>query len=187
MFSVYNITMRKALFLCLSAALYSGDMTQPRYSASGALVRPEGYRQWIFVGANYGMGYTEGDAKAQAKPSTFHNVYIQREAYALYGKTGRFPDKTMLVMEVVRPGTNASINRRGMFQDEYVGIEVALKDESRFDGKWAYFNFIGAEGKPLAESKPFAKEACWSCHNQHGAVDNVFVQFYPVLRAARPK
>jgi hypothetical protein len=178
--------MRKAVFLFLTAALYSGEMTQPRFTKADALIRPEGYRHWMFVGANYGMGYTEGDPKAQAKPSTFHNVYIQPEAFKQYEATGRFPDKTMLVMEVVKPGTNASINRRGMFQDEYIGIEVALKDEKRFDGKWAYFNFIGAAGKPLAESKAFPKESCWSCHNQHGAVDNVFVQFYPVLRAARP-
>ena len=178
--------MRKAACLFLATALYSGEMSQPRFTPSNALLRPEGYRHWMFVGANYGMGYTEGDAKAPAKPTTFHNIYIQPDSYRHYARTGQFPDKTMLVMEVVKPATNASINRRGMFQDEYLGIEVALKDEKRFDGKWAYFNFIGADGKPLAESKPFAKQACWSCHNQHGAVDNVFVQFYPVLRAARP-
>ena len=92
----------------------------------------------------------------------------------------------MLVMEVIRPGTNASINKRGMFQDQFVGVEVALKDESRFPEKWAYFNFIGAGGKALSKAKPFAKDRCWTCHNEHGAVDNVFVQFYPVLREARP-
>ena len=178
--------MRKAACLLLATALYSEEMIQPRFKGSETLIRPEGYRHWMFVGANYGMGYTEGDAKAQAKPATFHNIYIQPQAYDHYVRTGLFPDKTMLVMEVVKPGTNASINRRGMFQQDYLGIEVALKDEKRFQGKWAYFNFIGQADEPLAESKPFPNQSCWSCHNQHGAVDNVFVQFYPVLRAARP-
>ena len=64
---------------------------------------------------------------------------------------------------------------------------MALKDEKRFPEKWAYFNFIGSKAPPLPQAKPFPKEACWNCHNQHAAADNVFVQFYPVLREAKPK
>ncbi|MBI3210116.1 MAG: cytochrome P460 family protein [Candidatus Solibacter usitatus] len=67
-----------------------------------------------------------------------------------------------------------------------MGIEVALKDSAKFPDKWAYFNFIGEGGKPMADSGAFRKEQCWKCHNEHGASDNVFVQFYPVLRDARP-
>ena len=179
---------KKGLLLLLVTLLAGAEMSLPRYTPDGQLVRPEGYRHWMFVGANYGMGYTEGDANAAQRPTTFHNIYIQPEAYQHYVRTGTFPDRTMLVMEVVRPGTNASINKRGMFQDIFVGIEVALKDETRFpQDKWAYFNFIGPEGKPLAQSKPFGRQACWSCHNEHGAVDNVFVQFYRVLREEREK
>src|SRR5207249_1007671 len=81
-------------------------------------------------------------------------------------------------------GGNASINKRGQFEDRFIGIEAAVKDEKRFPEKWAYFDFIGASGQALARAKPFPKEACWQCHNQHGAADNVFVQFYPVLRVA---
>ena len=91
----------------------------------------------------------------------------------------------MLVMEVVASGTNASINRRGHFQDRLTGLEVALKDENRFPEKWAYFNFTGEGGMLLPKARPFPKQTCWNCHHEHGAVDNVFVQFYPVLREAR--
>jgi hypothetical protein len=119
--------MRLALALALSALVIIAEtMPGPKYNGE-TLVRPEGYREWMFVGANYGMGYTEGEAKKES-PATFHNIYIQREAYQAYQKTGKFPDKTMLVMEVIRPGTNASINKKGMFQNEFVGVEVALKD-----------------------------------------------------------
>lgn len=154
-------------------------MPEPRYTSSGRLVRPEGYREWMFVGANQGMGYVEGQAKPRVN---YHNIYIQREAYRTFRDTGKFPDKTMLVMELTSVGTNASINKQGTFEDRFIGIEVALKDDSRFAEKWAYFNFIGEADKPLADAGAMRKEACWSCHNQHGAVDNVFVQFYPVLR-----
>jgi hypothetical protein len=54
---------------------------------------------------------------------------------------------------------------------------VHIKDAARFPGKWAFF--------PLDEAKPtkqIPKEAvCYSCHEQHGAVDTTFVQFYPTL------
>jgi hypothetical protein len=174
-----------ALIFALAAVAGSQQsMFEPRFSDGNQLVRPEGYREWMFVGSNLNMGYTEG--AEPPKESRFHNIYIQREAYREYAATGKFPDKTVLVMEVIAAGTNASINKRGQFEDKHLGIEVALKDEKRFPEKWAYFNFIGAGGAPLAQSKAFAKDACWKCHNEHAASDNVFVQFYPVLREAKP-
>jgi len=176
---------RFATFLLALAAALGGEekMAEPRYAEGNQLIRPEGYREWMFVGSNLNMGYTEG---AKPKESRFHNIYIQREAYRQFALTGAFPDKTMLVMEVLTAGANASINKRGQFADRWVGVEVALKDEKRFPEKWAYFNFIGKGGEALGKATPFPKDACWKCHNAHGAVDNVFVQFYPVLRAARP-
>lgn len=171
---------------CLAVSLAAEPMPQPRFTADNQLLIPQGYREWIFVGANFGMGYSElPPGQVAAKPGKFHNIYIQRQAFDHFARTGAFPDKTMLVMEIVQPATNASINRQGVFQDRYVGIEVAVKDEQRFPGKWAYFAFFDSEGKQLPQAKAFPKKACWDCHNQHGAVDNVFVQFYPVLRAAR--
>jgi hypothetical protein len=173
--------------LLMSGSLGSQDVTRmagPRYAEGNQLLRPEGYREWMFVGASIGMGYTEGQSSPAAP---FHNIYMQREAYKQFAATGTFPDKTMLVMEVVSAGTDASINKRGRFGDRSLGVEVALKDEARFPEKWAYFNFIGKGGTQLPQAKAFPKEACWKCHNEHGAVDNVFVQFYPVLREARQK
>lgn len=164
-------------------AAEDAGMPKPKFSSDGKLVRPEGYREWMFVGSSLGMGYTEG--QAPAKP-TFHNIYIQREAFQEYKRSGKFPENTMLVMDVLNPGKDVSINKQGAFSDQFVGFEVALKS-SRVDGGWAYYNFISpTPGKPLAESKAFEKDRCWNCHNKHGAFDNVFLQFYPALREARP-
>ena len=159
-------------------------MPVPKYTPAGRLIRPEGFREWMFVGANLGMGYSEGQTNSRV---TYHSIYIQREAYRQYANTGTFPNLTMLVMEVFSQGTNASINKKGSFADKSIGIEVALKDEARFPEKWAYFNFIGEGDKPLADAGAFRKDACWNCHNKHGAVDNVFVQFYPTLRDLKLK
>ena len=57
-------------------------------------------------------------------------------------------------------------------------MEVEVKDESHFPGKWAFYEF----GRSAASAKPLpATASCYSCHAQNGAVDNTFVQFYPTL------
>ncbi len=176
---------RLAILLLLAGGILGSEeaqrMAEPRYGPGNQLLRPEGYRAWMFVGASLGMGYSDGQAPRNA---AFHNIYIQPEAYRYFAAHGKFPDKTMLVMENVAAGTNVSINRSGQFEDRFQGIEMAVKDEGRFPEKWAYFKCIGSGGTPLAQARPFPKEACWSCHHEHGAADNVFVQFYPVLKEA---
>ncbi len=58
-----------------------------------------------------------------------------------------------------------------------MGLEVHVKDEARFQGKWAFFGF--GEGK-TAKMVPTTAE-CYKCHAEHAAVDTTFVQFYPTL------
>ena len=58
-----------------------------------------------------------------------------------------------------------------------MGVEVHIKDEAKFPGKWAFFSFDDGKVGSL-----FPKQAaCYSCHEAHGAVDTTFVQFYPTL------
>ena len=47
-----------------------------------------------------------------------------------------------MVLEVREAKSKGSINERGHFQDtEIMGFEVHVKDEARFPGKWAFFDF----------------------------------------------
>ena len=93
-------------------------------------------------------------------------------------RTGKWPDRTMFVLELRASSDQGSILESGRFQKEVVGIEASVKDERRFPEKWAYFGFEGGS----KEASPFPKSAgCLSCHQQHAAVDNTFVQFYPTL------
>jgi Cytochrome P460 len=183
----------RIVMLALAAAAFAGaagPALMPRFDDSGRMLRPEGYRRWVFMGANYGMGYSEGETLAtqKAKDATFHNIYVQPKAFDHFAKTGEYPEGAMLVMEVVKPGTHASINKQGVFQDKVMGIEVGVKDSKRFGKeKWAYFKFFKGDGEPLNEAKAYPKEACWNCHNEHGAADNTFSQFYPAAREARPE
>jgi hypothetical protein len=117
----------------------------------------------------------------------FTNVFIKPEAYREFVKTGEFPDGTVFVLEIRRSESSGSINKGGQYQNRLVGIEASVKDTKRFPEKWAYFGFIGPGGAPLPQAKAFSKDACWKCHAEHAAADNVFLQFYPALREAREK
>src|SRR5271166_1809065 len=148
----------------------------PTYTADGKLEFPANYRQWIYLTSGVDMSYSPNGM--QMDHSMFDNVFVNPEAYKAFLQTGTWPDKTMLVLEVRVAGTNASINKSGHFQtSELMGREVHVKDEARFDGKWAFFSF-----EDDSPSKMVPKEAaCYSCHQQHAAVDTTFVQFYPTL------
>ncbi|HKM86638.1 MAG TPA: cytochrome P460 family protein [Terriglobales bacterium] len=71
----------------------------------------------------------------------------------------------------------------GTLSDRLDGVGVEVKDETRFPDKWAYFNF--AEDTKSASANP--KAGCWSCHDEHAAVEHVFVQFYPTLKPVAKK
>ena len=152
-------------------------MPRPQYTAENRLILPDGYRNWVFVGASIGLSYSE-ETKGEG-PGMFHHIYTQPDAYAHYRQTGKFPEKTMFVMEVYRPEQKVSPNKQGYFEGERVAIEISVKDREKFPEGWAYFNF--GDGKKT-EARPIPKSSCFDCHLQHGADDNVFVQFYPVLR-----
>ena len=156
----------------------------PAYTDDGLLRRPEGFDTWVFVGASLGLSYS--DHAEEYGKELFHNVYLDPSAYREYQRSGTFPDKTMLAMAVYRGSKKASNppKLQGVFQDELVSLEVAVKDSERFDEGWAYFDFGGPPHREAAKAFPAAK--CSTCHAEHGADDHVFVQFYPVLRAVKP-
>lgn len=164
--AVVVYTSRRALSQDLAASA-------PQYTSDGKLVRPENYREWIYVSSGLGMNY---GPVSHGTPA-FTNVFVAPAAYRHFAATGHWPDKTEFVLEVYRAASHSSINKQGSFQDKLLGVEAEVKDESRFPEKWAYFG-LGVKGE--AGSK-FSQDQCWSCHNQNGAVENTFVQFYPTL------
>lgn len=148
----------------------------PAYSQDGRLLFPAHYREWVFLSSGVDMSY---NPKAIATGHTvFDNVFVNPEAYATFLQTGSWPDKTILVLEARMGMEKGSINHLGHYQGTQVmGIEVHVKDEARFPGKWAFFDFDNEVSGSI-----FPKEAaCYSCHADHAAVDTTFVQFYPTL------
>ena len=172
---------------------------EPRYAPGGDLLLPTGFDTWVFVGSNLGLSYSSDAAAAASAPpprapmQQFHNVAINRAAYDYFLANGRFPDRTVLVMQVFEAADKEprGVLVSGVFDGRRVGLEVAVKNASRPDGKttpWAYYNFTDPSDrtKVLASAKAFPDEACANCHALHASIDNVWVQFYPTLRDRRP-
>ena len=162
-----------------------GGKSKPGYTADGELMQPTGYREWVYIGTPL----TPNELNPPEAPfPEFHPVYIHPDDFAAYKKTGKFPDGTILVKELVTVGSKAATSGKGYFMGEFIGLEATIKDSKRFPkepGNWAYFSF--GHKYPLAKTaKAQPAAACNACHQASAAEDWVFTQFYPILRAAKP-
>ena len=150
----------------------------PAYVSNGDMLPPANYREWIYLTSGLDMSYSP-KASSDAGMSMFDNVFVNPGAYRSFLATGTWPDKTVMVLEGRGAQSKGSINQRGHFQGtDLMDIEVHVKDEARFPGKWAFFSFdsVSKNGTLIPQDAP-----CYKCHAEHGAVDTTFVQFYPTL------
>lgn len=151
----------------------------PGYTAEGQLRFPEKYREWVFLTSGLDMSY-QSDAM-QMDHSTFNNIFVNQSAYKSFQATGTWPEGTMLVLENRKGEGAKSINKAGKTQAELTGLEVHVKDSVH--GGWGFYSF---DNPKTAELIP-KTATCYSCHEQHAAVDTTFVQFYPTLQEAAEK
>ena len=175
-----------ALGVALAAGLAAATVSQAQpkkaaspiaYTADGKLQFPADYRTWVYLTSGMDMAYT--DVPGMADHHMFDNVFVNREAYEVFQKTGTWPDKTIFMLEARMGQGRGSINKAGQFQGDVIGMEVHVKDTARFKSGWAFFPFRA--GKPEPSTALPQTSACNVCHEQHGAVDTTFVQFYPTL------
>jgi len=149
----------------------------PQYTTDNRLVRPVNYRNWIYLSSSLGLQY--GPDANPAGPA-FENVYVNPSAYSEFMKSGEWPDKTIFVLEIRRSMDKGTFAQGGRYQGDLMTIEAAVKDESRFPEKWAYFGL----GKNAESARAIPKtESCFTCHSANAAVENTFAQFYPTVFA----
>jgi hypothetical protein len=159
-----------------SAAAGAADAGAPQYTADGQLIFPANYREWIYLTSGLDMDYNP--ELAIGDHSMFDNIFVNPEAYKAFVATGTWPDKTVLVLEGRMAANKGSINQKGHFQTSNImARSIHIKDAAHFPGGWAFVGFGDSN-----VGRTFPKNAvCYSCHEQHAAVDTTFVQFYPTL------
>ena len=174
-------------FALMSGAIHADTA---KWNADGELMQPKGYREWVFIGAPV----TPNDLNnGKAAFPEFHNVYIHPKDYAHWKRTGQFRKGAMIVKELVSVGAKQSASGKGYFMGEYLGLEAMVKDAKHFPdapGNWGFFRFTDeAHYDPKAmkiSAKANPASACSDCHHAQAQQDSVFIQHYPVLRAANP-
>ena len=186
------------IMICSIQPALAADTEYYQFNDKGELVRPSGYREWVFVGTPL----TPNDMNNGKAPfPEFHAVYIDPDSWAHWKKTGTFREGTILMKELISVGSKAAVSGKGYFMGEFVGLEATIKSSKRFPkepGNWAYFSFTVGESDNEATDKPkhgaslkrtaaaFPAASCNSCHDASAADDWVFTQYYPILRAAKP-
>jgi hypothetical protein len=162
---------------------------KPKWTANGELILPEGYREWVYLGSPLTPNALNG---GEAGFPEYHNVYVHPAAYAEYKKTKVFPEGTILLKELQLTqeaqeddGSRSEVSGRGYFPGAFNGIDIAVKDSTRFadSQNWGYFNF-GHHAPPYAETAAAAPtSACAQCHIDSADEDMVFTRFYQILGA----
>jgi hypothetical protein len=168
-----------AFGLCMASGFAEQDGPL-RFNAKGEMLFPEHYREWVWLSSGLGMSYSaEGAENPNPK---FDNVFVSPTAYRTFMDTGTWPNGSVFMLEIRGSRHQGSINQAGHYQGELLDVEAHVK---KADGVWAFYGF-GSGNKP---ARVIASDAsCYSCHQQHGAVDTTFVQFYPtLLNVAREK
>ena len=115
----FSIRVTAVTFSLLAGlALFAGDkvatnpeaptaskMQEPLYDQEGRLLQPVGYEKWVVAGTSIGLGYSDGDKNDPQNPGTFHNVYLQPEAFDHYVQTGEFPEPSFVVAPELQSST----------------------------------------------------------------------------------
>ena len=160
------------------AVAEDSDKYEAEFTADGHLIRPAGWREWVFVGSPLTPNSLNG---GEAPFPEFHSVYIDPASWEHYKKTGEFREGTMFAKELTLIGATAATSGVGFFNGDLQGFEIAHKDSRRYSkdsGGWAYYSF-GHKPEPYANSTAAQPTACLrsvshgSSRRRHG--------FYPIL------
>ena len=81
-------------FAALEAQPQSDSASVPQYSGQ-KLIRPENYREWIFLSSGLGMNYNA----SAGSPEAFTNVFVPQWSYRQFLASGKWPDKAIFVVE----------------------------------------------------------------------------------------
>lgn len=158
------------------------ETAMPQYEKSGALILPADYRRWVMVGSSLDLSYAE--MPGQAGHQMFMHTLMEPTAHRAFVETGKFREGTMFALILQGVADKVMPARSGQFAGDVHGVEMAVKDRAHTPEGWAYYGFGGMGGSIRSTATAAPKNTCYSCHAEHAARDNVFLQFYPLLAEA---
>ena len=181
-----------ALLTALALTFFTANLNadhhekyEAKFTADGQLIRPGGWREWVFVGSPVTPNSLNG---GMAPFPEIHSVYIDPISWAHWKETGKFREGTMFAKELSSVGDTAATSGIGFFNGENQGFEIAYKNNSKYPkepGGWVYFTY-GHHAEPYEDAvMPMPTAACAACHTASAADDMVFTQYYPILRGAK--
>lgn len=183
------LTIGVAVGVATRASTQSRPSWGPKWTKKGELALPQDFHRWVFLGSPLTPNELNGGNAAFPE---YHNVYVQPEAFTAYRETGEWPEGTIMLKELQltlpgrsSDGSSVESSGRGYFPAALNGIDISVKDSTRFEDTngWGFFNF-GHHAPPYAKSAAAQpKAACATCHMAN-ATGMVFSKFYsPILNA----
>lgn len=172
------------------AVFAGGALALAQYETTelGGLAEHDGNRmklpadldEWVFLGTSLGMGYTQRQFDPD-NPGNFQLALMEPNAYRAFKESGEFADGTMFALVFRRAANRINPNRAGFVLGEFLQVEIHLKDAARFEPGYNFYLYGPGDEWADEVALDNGSNGCIDCHNENGAYDGVFVQFYPKL------
>jgi hypothetical protein len=166
---IWSARRRRAVFLALTATCVVTFCISLRAKPDDEVPYPVGYRLWKHVKT----ALIGPQSPAFESFGGLHHIYANEKAMEGY-RTGRFPDGSVLVFELLETQESAGVTTEGARKR----VGVMVKDSKRYAGTggWGFESFKGdsqTERRLNAESRM----ACFKCHEPQKDRDFVFSEF----------
>jgi Cytochrome P460 len=169
-----------ALVISVGAALATdraiANKTSGTLSSDNELLLPANYRNWVALSPGApGMPQHRHE-------HTVGKVYVEPSAYEKFVKTSMWPNETVIVLELRDKTTPPKTMCDGM-----IGLEVAVKNESKAAEPWTFYGMIYDGHKHSGEQEQ-AKKICVDCSDE--PMDVRLAMYFPALKAvihAKPR
>jgi hypothetical protein len=132
---------------------------------------PDGYRRWAHVKSQL-IG---PDSPFFSSGGGIHHIYANELALVGY-RSGRFPDGSILVFDLLETKTRDGITSEGARER----LDVMVKDAKRFpeSGGWGFERFMGDSRTERGLTKEH-RDLCFQCHSHRKDSDFVFSEYHP--------